>query len=228
MPILPVIAAATLDGDEDEDEDLAIIDSFAIGGNVADIKSTDEYDNEDLNLKKVKLSHKNIIVDGLNLSHWLADRGTPKIEKAIELCSREFKKCHIYFVIKNINLPIDLLLIKYNNVTIVNASGIDAAIDDHLAIYLLDIIPDSILLTRDRYRDIDRIAKSPARYTVYGDNCNLQNALDRPSDHDISKATFEGRVAGFSWSKQHSGLYYCCNGKLTSQLVYKFKIKKTN
>lgn len=167
----------------------------------------DEYDDEKLirSLMNIK-TYKNIIVDGLNFA-WFIGKDKPDFYKSLKLLNKVFKEKEIYFVIKNMEESAKTLLITFPNVTIVSAKG-TSQVDDHCAIYLTSVLPGkSLLLSRDRYKDIINISNTISNYKAYGKHSEI-NELFKEKDKSITKKSFENSIAGISYiSKKPTGLY---------------------
>ena len=115
---------------------------------------------------------KNIVIDGNNFLYYLmgSDNNYEKyLIEALDYCSKNFKQ-NVFFVIKDLKIDFNLKDYAIDNLRIVVAQGEAKARDDYLVLHIAESLPGkTIILTRDRYRDIHNItASEPVSYTVYG------------------------------------------------------------
>ena len=115
---------------------------------------------------------KNIVIDGNNFLYFFmgSDNNYEKyLIAALDYCAENFKQ-NVFFVIKDLKIDFNLKDYAKRNLRIVVAQGEAKARDDYLTLHIAESLPGkTIILTRDRYRDIHNItASEPTSYKVYG------------------------------------------------------------
>jgi hypothetical protein len=116
----------------------------------------------------------------------------------------------------------------YPNVNFVIAYGEEKYRDDYAAIWLADVLPtDTILLSRDRYKDVGEMKSSSIKFKAYGKKTNkLNKILNKPFNY-ITKGSVKTALIGYSFdSNTQSGFYdKTVNQKSqASDVVYIFKM----
>lgn len=173
------------------------------------------------------------------------------MDSAIGLLLQHFPKKTIYFVFKDPETQeqtqdmlritntkkitdahralFDTLIAKYPNVKFVVAYGEDKYRDDYAAIWLSESVYEkSILLSRDRYKDVSEMSGGNIRFIIYGTDVEkIQNQINRPFNY-ITKGSVKANLVGYSFmNTKNSGLY---DRKLdrksqASPFVYIFNLK---
>lgn len=172
------------------------------------------------------------------------------IRKAVELLVKHFPEKNIYFVSKdpeNEHQEKDLIqemsaknvrdahkkffnpiTKKHPKVRFVIAYGEAKYRDDYAAIWLADTLPDdTILLSRDRYRDVQDMASAKLKFTTYGKRASAINKIINKPFNFVTKGAVKAALVGYSFSKKRKSGFYDkdVNRKsLASDLVYIFKV----
>lgn len=173
------------------------------------------------------------------------------IEKIVKLLSKHFPKKNLYFVFKDpetekqakdiINIMsaknvkhahklfFNNLAKKYTNVRFIVAYGDAKYRDDYAAIWLADTLPDdTILLSRDRYRDANNMKGNKLVFLTYGKRASsINKIINKPFNyvsHGAAKAALVGYTFGDTFGLSKSGFYHKRGHKQSdaSQLVYVF------
>ncbi len=102
--------------------------------------------------------------------------------------------------------------------------------DDYTAIWLADSLSEStILLSRDRYRDVQEMRSPKVKFAVYGkDAGKINKILNKPFSY-VTKGAVNAALVGYSFTrKRKSGFYERTVNKKSnaSDLVYIFNVKK--
>lgn len=144
------------------------------------------------------------------------------LNKVIQILQKLFKKKRIFMVIKNPSNDYQLkeflritkaktldqyfkdLSTKYD-INIIVAEGDAKARDDYAAIYLTELLDNSILLSRDRFSDIDKTLKlQDIIYKVYGDNSEeYERRFKSVGYPNIGRWTFSHKLIGYSFVKDY-------------------------
>lgn len=144
------------------------------------------------------------------------------LNKVIQLLQKLFKKKNIFMVIKNPSNDYQLkeflkvtksktldqyfkgLSLKYD-INIIVAEGDAKARDDYAAIYLTELLDNSILLSRDRFSDIDKTLKiQNIKYKVYGDNAEEYERRFKSIGYpNIGRWSFSHKLIGYSFVKNY-------------------------
>ena len=172
------------------------------------------------------------------------------IRKAVKLLVKHFPEKNIYFVFKdpeNEHQEKDLIReMKAKNVRdahkkffnpiakehpkvrFVIAYGDAKYRDDYAAIWLADTLPDdTILLSRDRYRDVQDMASTELKFTTYGKRASAINKIINKPFNFVTKGAVKAALVGYSFSKKRKSGFYDkdVNRKsLASDVVYIFKV----
>ena len=167
---------------------------------------SDEYADQTLLIEKQKnymRDVKNIVIDGNNLLYYLmgSDRNYEKyLIAALEMCA-EFKK-PVFFVIKDLKIDFNLADYATRGLHIIVATGDAKARDDYLVLRIAEALKGkTIILTRDRYRDIHNItASEPTSFTVYGKKAAEYRKLfdTRGNFATVGRWTVAENVVGFA------------------------------
>jgi len=123
----------------------------------------------------------------------------------------------------------DPLLKGYEDLHIVVAYGDAKYRDDYAAIWLADVIgKDSILLSRDRYRDVSDMENIQLSFVVYGRRAEKLTKLFQLPFSSVSKSAVKANLVGYTFGKQKKSGFYNKDVKKesSSDLVYVFGIKK--
>lgn len=208
---------------EDKTDKPEIIEKGPIVAN----SSFDEY--EDIATYEYKMADvmskiKNIVVDGANFIHYIKkpnENFNSALQQMVTILLKQFKNKKIYIVLKDDGNGYDTNLVKKlatKSINIIICQGDGKARDDYIAILLADKLgDDTILLSRDRYRNMSDIAKnSPDQYTVYGDNKaevkkNLKIKKMQNADSDERVLT-NPQIGRWSIDKKHFG--FASNSKI--------------
>jgi hypothetical protein len=192
--------------------------------------ATDEYADRSLLLeyqKNYMRDVKNIVIDGNNLLYYLmgTDRNYEKyLIAALEMCA-EFKK-PVFFVIKDLKIDFNLADYATQSLHIVVATGDAKARDDYLVLRIAESLKGkTIILTRDRYRDIHNItASEPTDFTVYGKKAAEYRKLfdTRGNFATVGRWTVAENLMGYAHIEgQKPGVYKRRRrNAATSDLVY--------
>lgn len=189
--------------------------------------SFDEYEDKATYIKKLPdfgKEIKNVVVDGANFIHYIKPKThynyTEYIEKSIRLLRKKLPNKHIYFIIKDENphkkknaplQPGDIDDVKLSKlakspfVHILVSSGTDKARDDYLAILMTEILGEkTILLSRDRYRDIQNISGSHTNdYKIYSKQVKkIQKMLNSIDDTTVGKWSFMQKNVGYTSNQE--------------------------
>lgn len=172
------------------------------------------------------------------------------IRNAIKLLVKHFPEKNIYFVSKdpeNEHQEKDLIqemeaknvrdahkkffnpiTKEYPKVRFVIAYGDAKYRDDYAAIWLADTLPDdTILLSRDRYRDVPDMASAKLKFITYGKRASAINKIINKPFNFITKGAVKAGLVGYSFSKKRKSGFYDkdVNRKsLASDVVYIFKV----
>jgi hypothetical protein len=172
------------------------------------------------------------------------------IRKAVKLLVKHFPEKNIYFVFKDPeteNQEKDLIqemkaknvrdahkkffnpiAKEYPKVRFVIAYGDAKYRDDYAAIWLADTLPDdTILLSRDRYRDVQDMASAKLKFTTYGKRAAAINKIINKPFNFVTKGAVKAALVGYSFSKKRKSGFYDkdVNRKsLASDVVYIFKV----
>lgn len=172
------------------------------------------------------------------------------IKKSVKLISSHFPDKNLYFVFKDPEndhqekelmaaLGVDSikkahkkffgdLAKEYSKVRFVIAYGDAKYRDDYAAIWLADTLPDdTILLSRDRYRDVAEMASAKLRFNTYGKRASAINKIINKPFNFVTKGAVKAALVGYSFSnKTKSGFYdRMVNHKSpASDSVYIFKV----
>ncbi len=116
------------------------------------------------------------------------------------------------------------LLKKYTNIRFVIAYGAAKSRDDFTAIWLTDILGEStILLSRDRYRDISDMYSNKVKFVVYGKDATKYNKKLNLAFPHISRGIIKNTLIGYSFRDDiHDGFYKKATNKrsMASDIVY--------
>lgn len=172
------------------------------------------------------------------------------IRKAVILAVKHFPEKNIYFVFKDPETEFqekDLINImqaknvrdahkkffnplskEFPKVRFVIAYGDAKYRDDYAAIWLADTLPDeTILLSRDRYRDVQDMSSSKLKFVTYGKRANSINKIINKPFNFVTKGSVKASLVGYSFSKKRKSGFYDkdTNRKsLASDIVYIFKV----
>ena len=168
----------------------------------------DEYADPDLLIDhddKYLDDVQNIVIDGNNLIYYMMGKHhnyERYLITALEYCSKHFKQ-NVFFVIKDLKIDFNLKDFATGNLHIVVAQGDARARDDFLALHIAESLQGkTIILTRDRYRDIHNItASEPASYKVYGNAHKKYSKLFDTKGHftTIGRWTVSTKMMGFAY-----------------------------
>ncbi len=171
------------------------------------------------------------------------------IKKMVKLNVKHFPDKNLYFVFKDPEndhqekellkeLKVDTvkqahkkffkeLADEYSKVRFVVAYGDAKYRDDYAAIWLADTLPDeTILLSRDRYKDVADMESAKLRFSTYGKRASQINKIINKPFNFINKGSFKSTLVGYSFSKKKiSGFYDRVANKKSaaSDSVYIFK-----
>lgn len=103
------------------------------------------------------------------------------------------------------------LIEKHPNVHVLVAYGDDKYRDDFAAIWLAEVLGStSILLSRDRYRDVDNMKRKKIKLVVYGNKAEKFNKLINLPYTQIDKLSVKCNLVGYAFKdkkKYTSGFY---------------------
>jgi hypothetical protein len=185
--------------------------------------SFDEYEDKASYIKKIpdfKKNIKNIVVDGANFIHYIKPKTQYNydeyIEKSITLLKKKLPNKHIYFIMKNdtpgrnknkytdpknpSHIKISKLA-KNPFVHIIISNGDTKARDDYLAILMTELLGEkTILLSRDRYRDIQNISGSHTDdYQIFSkQEKKIKKMLKSVDDTMVGKWSFMEKNVGYT------------------------------
>ena len=172
------------------------------------------------------------------------------IKKSVALLSKHFPDKNLYFVFKdpeNEKQVADLLKTlavdnikqahkkffselakEYTKARFVVAYGDAKYRDDYAAIWLSDTLPDeTILLSRDRFRDVNSMASASLKFKTYGKRASsIDKIINKPFNF-VTKGAVKSSLVGYSFSKKiKSGFYYKVVNKKSeaSDSVYIIKV----
>ena len=108
------------------------------------------------------------------------------------------------------------LLKKYKNTHFVVAYGSVKHRDDYATIWVSDVIQNSIILSRDRYRDVHQMSSSDIEMIIYGSDADrLNTKINKPFTH-VTKGVVKNNLVGYTFTKnKKSGFYDKDTGKPT-------------
>lgn len=153
------------------------------------------------------------------------------IEKTVKLVSEKFPDKNLYFVFKDSetkkqeNNLLDLtgtstsrkahkqifsdLYKSYPNCRFIVAYGDDKYRDDYAAIWLADILPnETILLSRDRYRDVNEMNCKKIKFVSYGkDSAKINKLINKPFNF-VTRGSVKSTLVGFSFNKSKKTGFY--------------------
>lgn len=144
--------------------------------------------------------------------HRYNNRGIGKVDKLSEsrITYKQLQTiCKIYF---------ESILRDYPKVCFVVAYGTESYRDDYAAIWTADILDNgtnnSLLLSRDRYRDVSEMKTNDIRMVVYGKSAAMINKkINKPFTY-VTKGAVKNNLTGYTFSKkQRSGFYEKLVGK---------------
>ncbi len=103
----------------------------------------------------------------------------------------------------------DDLYKKYPNTRFVVAYGDEKYRDDYAAIWLADTLPDdTILLSRDRFRDVSEMKSQKLKFTTYGKRASKINKIINKPFNFVTKGSVKSALIGYSFNKtKQSGFY---------------------
>ncbi len=172
------------------------------------------------------------------------------IKKSVALLTKHFPAKNLYFVFKdpeNEKQTEDLLKTlsvstikqahkkffnelakEHPKARFVIAYGDARYRDDYAAIWLSDTLPDeTILLSRDRFRDVSEMASASLKFKTYGKRASaIDKIINKPFNY-VTKGAVKAALVGYSFSKKtKSGFYYKVVNKKSdaSDTVYIIKI----
>ncbi len=172
------------------------------------------------------------------------------IKKSVKLMVKHFPDKNLYFVFKdpeNEHQERELLAelsedtvkkahkkffnaiaAEHPKVRFVVASGDAKYRDDYAAIWLADTLPDdTILLSRDRYRDVAEMASAKLRFNTYGKRASAINKIINKPFNFVTKGAVKAALVGYSFDKKKNSGFYDRNinrKSAASDTVYIFKI----
>ena len=118
----------------------------------------------------------------------------------------------------------DDLYKKYPNTRFVVAYGDEKYRDDYAAIWLADTLPDdTILLSRDRYRDVSEMKSQKLKFTTYGKRASKINKIINKPFNFVTKGSVKSALIGYSFNlSKMSGFYQKNKNKKSaaSETVY--------
>lgn len=177
--------------------------------------SFDEYEDKATYYKKLPNFNKeirNVVIDGANFIHYIKPKThydhLEYIEKSIKILRKKLPGKNIYFIVKDDGPAEKQLdktrlqkLAKNPLVHILVSQGDTKARDDYLAILMTELLGEkTILLTRDRYRDIQNISGSHTNdYKIFSKNeKKIQKLLKSTEDTTVGKWSFMKRNLGYT------------------------------
>lgn len=97
---------------------------------------------------------------------------------------------------------------KYPNIRFVVAYGEAKHRDDYAAIWVSDVLTDTILLSRDRYRDVNQMSSSGIKIVVYGKGAAMLNKkINKPFTH-VTKGVVKDNLIGYTFTKKRKPGFY--------------------
>ena len=118
------------------------------------------------------------------------------------------------------------LVKKYPKTRFIVAYGSAKYRDDYAAIWLSDILPDNtILLSRDRYKDVGEMESKKIKFITYGKRAKSINKLINKPFNYVTKGTVKSSLIGYSFNNElKSGFYNKLVNKNSSasDIVYIF------
>ncbi len=188
--------------------------------------SFDEYEDKGTYFKRLPSFAKeftNVVVDGANFIHYIKPKNhydhTEYVEKSIKLLRKKIPNKHIYFIVKDEthynkesqeaekekNEAKLRKLAKNPFVHIMVSSGESKARDDYLAILMTELLGEkTILLTRDRYRDIQNISGSHTNeYKIFSkQEKKIRKMLNSIDDTTVGKWSFMKKNVGYTTNEE--------------------------
>ncbi len=172
------------------------------------------------------------------------------IKKMVKLMVKHFPDKNLYFVFKDpenehqekeLLKELNVATIKqahkkffkgitdeYPKIRFIVAHGDAKYRDDYAAIWLADTLPDeTILLSRDRYRDVANMESAKLRFVTYGKRASQINKIINQPFNFITKGSVKSTLVGYSFSKKKTSGFYdrIVNKKSeASNSVYIFKV----
>ena len=153
------------------------------------------------------------------------------IKKSVALLSKHFPTKNLYFVFKDPEtekqtadllktLSVDTvkqahkkffsgLSKEYPKSRFVLAYGDAKYRDDYAAIWLSDTLPDdTILLSRDRYRDVSDMASTSLKFKTYGKRASaIDKIINKPFNY-VTRGAVKSALVGYSFSKKKKSGFY--------------------
>ena len=205
------------------------------------------FDNVVIDGNNFLYKYHNYIVNSSNIS---AKEYLSYIKTIVKLISTHFPTKNLYFVFKDPEtdrqkqelldeLNVDTvkkahrkffgdLAKKYPKVRFIVAYGEAKYRDDYAAIWLADTLPDdTILLSRDRYKDVVDMQSAKLTFNTYGRRASAINKIINKPFNFVTKGAVKSVLVGYSFSKTNVNGFYSkdVNHKSSaSDLVYIFKI----
>ena len=187
---------------------------YAISHGKSPCSTADEYVENISNMVKMLDKHFN----GKNLYYVFKDSETKKQEDDL---MRITKTDTARLAHKKI---FEDLYKKYPNNRFVVAYGDEKYRDDYAAIWLADTLPDdTILLSRDRYRDVSDMKSQKLKFTTYGKRASKINKIINKPFNFVTKGSVKSALVGYSFNKnKDSGFYQKNKNKKShaSETVY--------
>ena len=178
--------------------------------------------------------------------HMSADAYIDNIKCLTAMLDKHFNNKNLYYVFKDSETKkqeIDLLSItktdstrtahkkifdelykKYPNTRFVVAYGDEKYRDDYAAIWLADTLPDdTILLSRDRFRDVTEMKSQKLKFTTYGKRASKINKIINKPFNFVTKGSVKSALVGYSFNNtKPSGFYQKSKNKKSaaSEIVY--------
>jgi hypothetical protein len=174
---------------------------------------------------------------------------TSIIRKSVKLIDKHFPNKNVYFVFKDPETEkqekdllelfkvdkvrqahksmFNSLVKEYPKIRFVVAYGDEKYRDDYAAIWLADTLPDdTILLSRDRYKDVSQMASSNIKFKTYGKRATaIDKIINKPFNY-ITKGSVKSALIGYSFSKKRKSGFYDrrVSNRNSSDVVYIFNL----
>ncbi len=101
------------------------------------------------------------------------------------------------------------LYVKYPNTRFVVAYGDEKYRDDYAAIWLADTLPDdTILLSRDRFRDVSDMKSQKLKFTTYGKRASKINKIINKPFNFVTKGSVKSALVGYSFNDNNKSGFY--------------------
>lgn len=101
--------------------------------------------------------------------------------------------------------------------------------DDYAAIWLADSLPDdTILLSRDRYKDVSKMESIKLKFVVYGKKAKFIDKIINKPFSFVTRGSVKSTLVGYSFDKKTKSGFYnkdVNKGSYASDCVYVFKTK---